>query len=159
MARVDELLSDYAAYHTTRGNIACHFVGIPLIMYGILALLLLLPIFQTGFGTVTAAEIVVLLAVIYYCTLDLRFAVSMLLAAALFDVLARISNDARISLAAFVIGWAFQSIGHAVYEKRSPAFMRNLVHLLVGPIFLINEASHFRSVADGSLAKTQSREV
>ncbi len=146
MTRVDELLSDYAAYHTTRGNIACHFVGIPLIMYGILALLLLLPIRQTQFGVVTAAEIVIVLAVIYYFTLDLRFAVSMLIASVLSDVLGRMSWDARISLAAFVIGWIFQSIGHAVYEKKSPAFMKNLVHLLVGPIFLINEVFHFRSV-------------
>ncbi len=143
---MDELLSDYASYHTTRGNIACHFIGIPLIMYGILALLLLLPIRQTELGTVTAAEIVILLAVIYYCTLDLRFAICMLLAAALFDALGRTSGDARIGLAAFLIGWVFQSIGHAVYEKRSPAFFRNLVHLLVGPIFLINEAFQFRSV-------------
>jgi len=147
MTRVDELLSDYGAYHTTRSNIACHFIGIPLIMYGILALLLLLPIGQTQLGTVTATEIVIVLAVIYYFTLDFRFAISMLVAAGLFDLLGRISWDARIGLAAFVIGWVFQSIGHAVYEKRSPAFMKNLVHLLVGPIFLINEAFHFRSVA------------
>ena len=44
------------------------------------------------------------------------------------------------------MGWIFQGIGHAVYEKRSPAFLRNLVHLLVGPAFLVNEALHVRPV-------------
>jgi len=147
MTRVDELLADYAAYHTTRVNIACHFIGIPLIMYGILALLLLLPIHRTNlFGTITAAEAVIILAGMYYCTLDLRFAISMLLSAALFDALARTVSDPWIGLAAFVTGCIFQTVGHAVYEKRSPAFLKNLVHLLVGPIFLINEALHFRSI-------------
>ncbi len=45
------------------------------------------------------------------------------------------------------MGWIFQGIGHAVYEKRSPAFLRNLVHLLVGPAFLVNEALRIRPVA------------
>ncbi len=36
--------------------------------------------------------------------------------------------------ALFVLGWIFQFVGHAVYEKKQPAFTRNLVHLLVGPL-------------------------
>ena len=49
-------------------------------------------------------------------------------------------------LAAFVAGWIFQGIGHARYEKKSPAFFKNLLHLLVGPIFLWNELLHVRNI-------------
>jgi len=42
------------------------------------------------------------------------------------------------AIGAFVVGWIFQFIGHA-YEGKSPAFLTNLLHLLVGPLWV---ASH-----------------
>ena len=146
MKRIDALLTDYAAYHQTRGNVICHFVGIPLIMFGIFSMLQ-----QVHFGSVagislTAAEVLVLLVSVYYFTLDVRLAIGMLIATVLIDFAAFAVGDWKIGLAAFVFGWIFQGVGHAVYEKRSPAFTKNLLHLLVGPIFLVNEAFHFRQV-------------
>ena len=41
----------------------------------------------------------------------------------------------------FVVGWIFQFIGHYVYEKRAPAFYRNLAHLLVGPLWILAKAT------------------
>jgi len=70
----------------------------------------------------------------------------MLLLAGLFDVLARHVHQPVIAVAALAVGWIFQAIGHTVYEKNSPAFFRNLIHLLIGPIFLLNEFFHFRSI-------------
>ncbi|MDQ5872777.1 MAG: DUF962 domain-containing protein, partial [Acidobacteriota bacterium] len=63
------------------------------------------------------------------------------------DLAARAVGDWRVGLAAFVIGWVFQAIGHAVYEKNRPAFFKNLQHLLVGPLFLVNELLRVRRVA------------
>ena len=40
----------------------------------------------------------------------------------------------------FLVGWAFQFVGHAVYEKRRPAFMDDLASLLIGPLFLVAKA-------------------
>lgn len=147
MANVDALLGDYAAHHTTKGNVICHFVGIPLIIYGILAMLLTVPLLAVpGLGVATLAEALILIVTVYYLTLDLRLAVGMLVAISALDALARAMGDWRVGLAAFVVGWVFQGIGHAVYEKRSPAFLRNFVHLLVGPIFLVNEVIHARRI-------------
>ena len=42
-----------------------------------------------------------------------------------------------VALTLFVLGWVFQFVGHYVYEKKSPAFARNLVHLLVGPLWIL----------------------
>jgi uncharacterized membrane protein YGL010W len=36
----------------------------------------------------------------------------------------------------FVLGWVFQGIGHAIYEKKSPAFLKNVTHILVGPLWI-----------------------
>ena len=47
----------------------------------------------------------------------------------------------KVSLALFVVGWIFQFVGHYVYEKRSPAFYRNLAHLLVGPLWILAKAT------------------
>lgn len=143
MKRVDVLLADYADGHRTRGNVACHVVGITLIVGGVLSMLGTLRIF----GPWTAAELLIAAAFAYYLTLDVPLAFAVTAAAVAVDVLARWLGDWRIGAAAFAAGWIFQAIGHGVYEKRSPAFLRNLVHLLIGPAFLVNEALHIRPVA------------
>ena len=143
MKKVDSLLSDYAFYHQTTGNKICHFIGIPLIIFSLLALLR--PVVLMDWFT--AAELLIVLSVVYYLILDVRLALGMLLVVAALDFAAWKIADFRIGMAALIIGWIFQGIGHAVYEKRSPAFTRNLVHLLVGPIFLLNEVLHVRKLA------------
>jgi uncharacterized membrane protein YGL010W len=42
----------------------------------------------------------------------------------------------RWGLGLFVVGWIFQFIGHAI-EGNQPAFFKNPVYLLVGPLWLI----------------------
>ncbi|MDP9107285.1 MAG: DUF962 domain-containing protein, partial [Candidatus Eremiobacteraeota bacterium] len=42
------------------------------------------------------------------------------------------------AIGAFAVGWVFQFVGHA-YEGKAPAFLTNLLHLLVGPLWV---ASH-----------------
>lgn len=142
MNRVDDLLSDYGTHHRTRGNLVCHAFGVTLIVFGILSLLAELRV-----GPLTAGEILVALVVLYYATLDLPLAGAMLAAFAGLDLAARAVGDWRVGLAAFAIGWVFQAVGHAVYEKNRPAFFKNLQHLLVGPLFLVNELLRVRRVA------------
>jgi len=143
MTRVDALLTDYGAYHKTRGNLLCHAFGITLIVYGILALLLQIPVGGHG---LTAAEILIAASFLFYLSLSVPLALTMAVEAAALDLAARAVGDWRIGLAAFVVGWVFQGIGHARYEKKSPAFFKNLVHLLVGPIFLWNEVLKVRRI-------------
>ena len=142
MNRVDALLADYGSHHQTRGNLVCHVFGVTLIVFGIVSVLGTFRI-----GPVTVAEILMAAVFLYYTTLDLRLALGMLAAFALVDLAARSAADWRIGLAAFVVGWIFQAVGHAVYERNRPAFFKNLVHLLVGPLFLMNEFLRVRRPA------------
>jgi uncharacterized membrane protein YGL010W len=142
MRRIDALLADYGSHHRTRGNLVCHAFGITLIVYGILSLLRLLPL-AAGW---TAAEALIALAFLFYSTLSVPLALSIAAETVALDLLARAVGDWRIGLAAFVLGWIFQGVGHARYEKNSPAFFKNLVHLMVGPIFLWNEVLRLRRI-------------
>lgn len=142
MKRVDDLLSDYGSHHSTRGNLVCHAFGVTLIVFGILSMLAELRV-----GPLTAGEILIAVVVLYYATLDLPLAGAMLAAFAVLDLAARAVGDLPVGLAAFLVGWVFQAIGHAVYEKNRPAFFKNLLHLLVGPLFLVNELLRVRRIA------------
>jgi uncharacterized membrane protein YGL010W len=144
--RVDALLTDYASYHRTRGNLVCHAFGITLIIFGSVTMLLSLRL--PGATRATAAELLIGLVLLFYLTLDASLAIVMLLEFAVLDIAARAIADWRAGLAAFLVGWAFQGLGHARFERNSPAFFKNLVHLMVGPLFLANELLRIRPVAE-----------
>ncbi len=146
MKRVDSLLADYASYHRTRGNLVCHAFGITLIVFGILSMLL-----NARIGGFTAAEVLIVGSFLFYLSLDVALALTMLVEVALLDLAARGIGDWRVGLGAFVLGWIFQGVGHARFEKNSPAFFRNLVHLMVGPLFLLNELLKIRPLQAAQL--------
>jgi uncharacterized membrane protein YGL010W len=132
--------SDYGSFHRTPGNKACHYVGIPMIVLSLFALLARVPLFELAGFTFTLAEVVLLAATAYYLTLDVALAVMMLGASVLLAAAGRLLPlPAAIGL--FVLGWVFQFIGHYVYEKKSPAFYRNFAHLLVGPLWILAKVS------------------
>jgi uncharacterized membrane protein YGL010W len=130
---------DYAAFHRTAGNKTCHAFGIPIIVLASLSLLARVPLFPIGGFTVTLAEVLIVLFVAYYLTLDGALATGMLAAYAALAALGRFIPPAA-ALGLFVFGWILQGVGHWVYEKNSPAFFRNFVHLAVGQLWILAKA-------------------
>ena len=130
---------DYARFHRTAGNKACHSFGIPIIVLASLALLARVPLFALGGFEVTLAELAIAAFVVYYLTLDASLAGLMLVAYALLDAAGRFIPPAP-ALGLFVFGWILQGVGHWVYEKNSPAFFRNFVHLAVGQLWILAKA-------------------
>jgi uncharacterized membrane protein YGL010W len=145
MSRLDALLTDYGAYHRTRGNLVCHAFGITLIVYGSVALLREVPLPVEPW---TAAEVLIAASALVYFRWSAALGATMLAETVLFDLLARAIDDWRVGAAAFVAGWIFQAVGHARFEKNRPAFFKNLTHLLVGPVFLWNELLRVRPVGE-----------
>ena len=140
-----DLLSQYAQYHRDQRNIASHFIGVPLIVFAI-GMLLARPGYMLGGLLLTPAWLAFALAAAWYLTrsnLVLGLAVSA--AVGLLLLLAHRASDggtlARLgwSAGAFTIGWAIQFAGHW-YEGRKPAFVDDVVGLLVGPMFVTAEA-------------------
>jgi uncharacterized membrane protein YGL010W len=132
--------ADYAAFHRTKGNQACHYLGIPMIVLSIIALLAQVPLGTVAGFQLTLAEPMIALTTLYYLSLDAPLAVMMLAASALMAALGRgIPLWGAVGL--FVVGWIIQFIGHYAYEGKSPAFYRNAVHLLVGPLWILAKAT------------------
>jgi uncharacterized membrane protein YGL010W len=131
--------AEYASFHGTSGNQACHYVGIPLIVLALFRFLAAVPLPEVGGLSLTLAELVLVGVVTYYFRLDATLAAWMLAAFVVLDLLGR-RIPLRPALALFLLGWAFQFAGHYVWEKKSPAFFRNLTHLLVGPLWIAAKA-------------------
>jgi uncharacterized membrane protein YGL010W len=144
--KVDLLLADYALYHRTKGSIICHYFGISMIVYGLFSFLQLLPVWK-----ISCAELLLFGSAFYYLTLDVKLGLAALGGFAILDAAARAAVSPGLGLFFFVLGWIFQGIGHAVFEKKSPAFFKNLIHLMIGPLFLLNEAFHLRKVSPSVL--------
>ena len=134
-----ENLDEYSGFHQTTGNELCHYLGIPSIVAGAATLLGLIPLATLGGFTITAAEVVgSAIAVFYLVTARFLGLLTTLLFAALI-ALGR-AMPLWLGLSIFVAGWVLQFIGHLAFEHRSPAFLRNLLHLLVGPAWIVESA-------------------
>jgi len=136
MRDIGTLFGDYATYHRTPGNKWFHRFGIPLIMlggFGLLARLALAPY-------VDAAVLLIAVASVVYFILDWRLAALMLIVSAAFYFAAN-ALPFWFNVSIFVIGWILQFVGHSVYEKRQPAFLTNAMHLLIGPLWILNDVT------------------
>lgn len=144
MKNIAEHMSFYEAYHKHPLNKATHFVGIPMIIYGILVPMSALGLNVDGL-TATLAMVFVASVLTYYVMLDRIFGVAMCLVIIPILVLAHLTVQQGtslwigVALAAFVLGWVFQLVGHIVFEKRRPALADNLFQLIIGPLFLCAE--------------------
>ncbi len=139
MTSGSRLFAEYGAYHRDGRNLICHEIGIPLIVLGIIALLRLVGISGASVHVDLAALAIVATSV-YYLALGREVRTAAFVAVIGMVVLYVIAAYLMwpFAVAAFVVGWIFQFIGHA-YEGKSPAFLTNLLHLLVGPLWV---ASH-----------------
>jgi uncharacterized membrane protein YGL010W len=145
--RIDALLADYGSYHRARGNVLCHAAGITLILLGALSMLGAIRLGTLGpISPLTAAELVAGAIILVYLALDVPLGLAMAIELGALDLLARAIGDWRLGFAAFALGWVFQGIGHAVFERNKPAFLKNVAHLLVGPVFLVNELLKLRQM-------------
>jgi uncharacterized membrane protein YGL010W len=134
-----EKLVEYTGAHRVAANEACHFIGIPSIIAGAATLLGALPLFRVDAVTVTPAELVAFAIVVFYLVSARLLG---LITSVIFVALVTLGRALPLvaGLALFFGGWALQFVGHAVYEKTKPAFLRNLLHLLVGPAWLVERA-------------------
>jgi uncharacterized membrane protein YGL010W len=140
MKNVVDQLGMYQSYHYDARNCATHFIGIPLIVFGIMALLNRLEVF----GSIQLGTLVTMATIMYYYRLDWALGMAMAVVFCLMQYFAlKIATLPQTewltyALGAFNVGWIFQAIGH-VFEKRKPAFADNLMQLLIGPLFLMFE--------------------
>ena len=140
-----DLLSQYAEYHRDRRNIVSHFVGVPMIVFAV-GVLLARPGFMLGGVALSPAWIAFALAAAWYLSRgDLGLGLAVSAAVGLLLVLAQSVSGGSVAswlawgIGFFVVGWLIQFVGHW-YEGKKPAFVDDIVGLLVGPMFVTAEA-------------------
>lgn len=140
MKTLSEQLIQYARYHRDQRNIYTHFAGIPLIVIALFSLLS----FDIVAG-ITATHLLLAGSLLFYFRLSVFMGMVMLVFSACSYTLAlqlvALESTATwlgSSVAVFVLGWVLQFIGH-YFEGKKPAFVDDLVGLLIGPLFVMAE--------------------
>lgn len=161
MKSLVEHLTVYATYHRDRRNIATHFFGIPMIVVGI-ATLLARPAFSLGEVTLAPVHVVMLGTIVFYMLLDVRYGLAMtvFMGASLWLAMLIAAQPTAwwltLGLGSFTAGWAIQFLGH-MFEGKKPAFLDDLVGLLIGPLFIVAEAGFFLGMGNSIRAAIEAK--
>ena len=167
MKSLEDQLSKYAEYHRDRRNIATHFVGVPMIVAAV-AVVLSRPQFTFLGLQLSPAVLAIGAAALYYLRLDFRLGALMALLLGLCGWLGSwaaaqaTATWLAIGVGGFVVGWIIQFIGH-IWEGRKPAFVDDVVGLIIGPLFVTVEAlflmgalPRLQATIEGRAGKTRS---
>jgi uncharacterized membrane protein YGL010W len=132
-------LIEFSTWHKDQRNRACHYLGIPGVTLPVLGLLsrvsfgVDLPLL----GPLDLALILLAATFVFDLLLAWQLAPGVLAIGLLLWWIAR-PLPLAVLAAIFFIGWIFQLAGHRLFEKNAPAFTDNMVHLLIGPRWLVN---------------------
>lgn len=140
-----EQAQTYAHYHKKPVTLYIHFVGVPVIIFSLMVLLSFLHIVVPGVFSVTSAEIITVLVLIYYILLNWRLGISII---PIFLILLWLGDwvgasgptesSVTVFIVCFILGWIIQLAGHLI-EGNKPAFITNLWQMVIAPIFLMAE--------------------
>jgi uncharacterized membrane protein YGL010W len=132
------LLVDYARFHRDRRNIVCHFVGVPMAVFGLGVLLGRLQVPGGNLALVSWGAYTVWLLTRGKPTVAL---LTSALTAGLFALAQRpaMSDDWLLyGAAAMTAGWLVQRAGH-YFEGRSPGFVDDMAAQPTAPMFIVTE--------------------
>jgi uncharacterized membrane protein YGL010W len=135
-------LAAYAAYHRDPNNCLTHLIGIPMLFVAVITPLeaLWIPLHHHH---VPLAVLLTLPAIAGWLMLDLGVGAALLLSLCpLFVIAALVARHGGelmwcVTAVLFVVGWIFQLAGHFIFEGRKPAFVDDLSHTLIGPMFVV----------------------
>lgn len=139
---VDRWLGNYSEDHRNPVNIVIHWICVPLIVWTVIAALWVLPVpawlGRAGFWAGAA----MFFAMAFYLRLSRTLGFGMLIMFVVFgsvsEVLYRVLGPRDLlwlAIGVFVVAWIAQFIGHHI-EGRRPAFLTDLVYLLIGPAWI-----------------------
>ena len=143
MKNLTDQLTQYAYYHQDARNINSHFIGVPMIVMAVVTLLSR-PVIAVGGLPLSVALIAAVVTTIFYLRLDRRFGVvlgavlALMLLGGQWLAAQTTALWLSVGLGLFVVGWVIQLVGH-YYEGKKPAFVDDMVGLLIGPLFVTAE--------------------
>lgn len=141
--RLGSYFKDYSSFHKTKGNRITHYFGIPMIIVGLLGILSAFVFGPENIGGLSYLRfdggiLLLILGLCIYLYLDWKISIPFSLVLIGFYFLGR-ATPAYINWTFFIVGWILQGIGHKFFEKKSPAFFKNFLHLFIGPIWIFSK--------------------
>lgn len=134
--RLQKYLDEYSQSHQNKINLIIHKICIPLIVFHFFAMFTWVYLFTVGNYSVTLAEAVGVFLFAFYLFLDVKYAFCMGFFIALCIFVGHFTPVWCVWTIA-TLAWTAQLMGHAVWEKKSPAFSKNFIQLLIGPLFVL----------------------
>lgn len=130
----------FDTWHQDARNIGCHYLGIPLVTLPVLGGLAMvkLGLSLPFLDEVDLALVLLALTFLFDLVVEWRLAPPVLALGLILWWVSTLLTPAGLG-GVFVLGWVFQLVGHRVLEKNAPAFTDNLIHLIVGPRWLVNK--------------------
>jgi uncharacterized membrane protein YGL010W len=144
LLNLEEQLVFYRSYHYQTLNVLVHSVFVPTILFTSMGLLMNVSLPQNP-DLYNLGNLCAVLYGTFYLLLDLPGG---LLASPLLYLMSvkntelfhSVYNYNQWLIGVFVLSWVMQFISHAVFEKRAPALLDNLVQALVlAPFFVLFE--------------------
>ncbi len=141
----DVMMIDYGSAHQNRINVWMHVAGVPVIVFGVLAMVA--GGVTSVLGLPVGAALVAVAGIAWYARLERGLATvaapAFLLLAALAEVLVSLTSAgtaATIGAALFIGGFIFQFVGHAI-EGAKPALLNGnpIIAMLTAPLFIVAE--------------------
>jgi uncharacterized membrane protein YGL010W len=138
-------LAFYAQYHRDPRNCVTHYMGIPMLFVAAILPLEAIRVAVGGYS-VPLGILLTLPAIIGWVALDIGVGMTLaVLLCPLFAICELIVGAGSPLLlwssvaVLFTAGWSFQFLGHAVFERRRPAFVDDLSQTLIGPMFVVSK--------------------
>jgi uncharacterized membrane protein YGL010W len=139
MDRLNAYLNEYAESHQNRINILIHKICVPVIMFSVLGIFKALPVPASWPLWLDWSVILLVPAFAFYASLKsarVIGAMVVMTAPMIFILESLRPRFFLLSLGLFMIAWIFQFIGHKI-EGKKPSFLKNLLFLLVGPVWVM----------------------
>jgi uncharacterized membrane protein YGL010W len=139
MNTLENYLSEYSESHQNITNILIHKFCVPAIMFSVFGLLKALPVPESWPLWLDWSTFAALAALIFYARLKnfkvfFFMFVFILIQIAILEMLR--PRFFILCLLIFIVAWIFQFIGHKI-EGKKPSFFKDMLFLLIGPIWVI----------------------
>ncbi len=137
--QVVALFDEYYSSHQHPTNRLTHKIAIPLIVLHIVAMLdwvHLAAVPGLPGGVLTLGTLAFIPTGIWYLKSNVKLGLIVMAFMVACSLVGRMIPMWGV-VAIAVFAWLVQLAGHAVWEKKSPSFLTNLVHALVGPLFFV----------------------
>eukprot|EP01068_Selenidium_serpulae_P014435 Selendium_serpulae@DN6100_c1_g1_i3.p1 len=138
----------YGEYHANKVNKIIHIIFVPAILWTTMGLLESLPI-ESSDAKLVGVPLNWGMPFLIHLLLDIYMDVGAgCVTLILYAILLQSAHQVRVIMGsqanmtfviAQAISWAFQFIGHGIFEKRRPAFVDNILQVFAAPFFVVLE--------------------